>query len=186
MTSTHHARLRQLLPSRPALLVLDFDGVLTDNFVLVDQHGVESVRCSKEDGMGISLVRKAGLDVVILSSEENPVVQRRAEKLRLPCVSGVADKTAAFRQLVAQRGVAAADVVFVGNDVNDLGCLREAGCGLVVADAHPSALEAADGVLTRPGGRGAVRELCDLLLAVLGEAGHWGLTHGSVRNTEAA
>ena len=74
MTSTHHAKLRQLLPARPALLVLDFDGVLTDNFVYVDQHGVESVRCSKEDGMGLSLVRKAGLEVVILSSEENPVV----------------------------------------------------------------------------------------------------------------
>lgn len=170
MTSTHHAKLRQLLPARPALLVLDFDGVLTDNFVYVDQHGIESVRCSKEDGMGLSLVRKAGLEVVILSSEENPVVARRAEKLRLPCITGVTDKTAAFRQLLAQRRVAAADAVFVGNDVNDLGCLREAGCGLVVADAHPAARRAADFVLSRPGGRGAVRELCDVLLTVLAQS----------------
>jgi YrbI family 3-deoxy-D-manno-octulosonate 8-phosphate phosphatase len=186
MTSTHHAKLRQLLPARPALLVLDFDGVLTDNFVVVDQHGVESVRCSKEDGMGLSLVRKAGLPVVILSSEENPVVQRRAEKLRLPCISGVADKTAAFRQLLTEHGVAAADVIFVGNDVNDLGCLREAGCGLAVADAHESARSAADGVLSRPGGHGAVRELCDTLLAALRDANHAPVTHVHVRNTEAA
>jgi len=158
---------RQLLPPRPALLVLDFDGVLTDNFVYVDQHGVESVRCSKEDGMGIALVRKAGVEVVILSSEENAVVQRRAEKLRIPCISAVADKLAAFRRLLVEHGVTAADVIFVGNDVNDLGCLREAGCGLVVADAHPDARAAADGALTRPGGQGAVRELCDAILAVI-------------------
>ncbi len=169
MTSTPHPNLRQLLPARPALLVLDFDGVLTDNFVYVDQQGVESVRCSKEDGMGLALLRKTGLEAVILSSEENPVVQRRAEKLRMPCISGVADKTAAFRQLLAQRGLAAKDVIFVGNDANDLGCLREAGCGLVVADAHASARQVADFVLSRPGGRGAVRELCDVLVSVLSD-----------------
>ena len=183
MTSAHHIKLRRLLPARPVLLVLDFDGVLTDNFVYVDQNGVESVRCSKEDGMGLALVRKAGLSVIILSSEENPVVQRRAEKLRVPCISGVADKTAAFRQLLAQRGVAAADVIFVGNDANDVGCLREAGCGLVVADAHPSAADAAVGVLSRPGGRGAVRELCDVLLTVLSDDAVGDAEHG---NTDAA
>ena len=177
MTHAHQSKLGQLLPARPALLVLDFDGVLTDNFVFVDQNGVESVRCSKEDGMGLSLLRKAGLPVVILSSEENPVVQRRAKKLRLPCISGVADKTTAFRQLLAQQDVAAADVIFVGNDVNDLGCLREAGCGLVVADAHESARSAADGVLSRPGGYGAVRELCDVLLSVLNDSALGGADH---------
>src|SRR5262245_36758431 len=167
MNTAHHHKLRQLLPERPALLVLDFDGVLTDNSVYVDENGVESVRCSKGDGMGLGLVRKAGLSVIILSSEENAVVRRRAEKLRVPCISGVADKTAAFRQLLATQGVSAAEVIFVGNDVNDLGCLREAACGLAVADAHASAIQAADGVLSRPGGHGAVRELCDVLLTVL-------------------
>jgi N-acylneuraminate cytidylyltransferase len=154
----------ELLPERPALLVLDFDGVLTDNFVYVDENGVESVRCSKEDSLGLSLLRRAGLPVVILSMEENPVVQMRAAKLKIPCISGAVDKTTAFQTLLTERGVAAADVVFVGNDSNDAGCLQDAGCGLAVADAHPSAKVAADGVLTKPGGRGAVREVCDALL----------------------
>jgi YrbI family 3-deoxy-D-manno-octulosonate 8-phosphate phosphatase len=161
------------LPSKPALLVLDFDGVLTDNYVCVDNNGVESVRCSKEDSLGLTILRKRGFPVVILSTETSPMVRLRAEKLKTPCISGVADKTVAFRQLLKDRGVAAADVIFVGNDVNDLGCLREAGCGLVVADAHPQAKVAADGILTRPGGQGAVREVCDAILEALGLPGHF-------------
>jgi N-acylneuraminate cytidylyltransferase len=159
-----------LLPERPALLVLDFDGVLTDNFVYVDENGVESVRCSKEDSLGLSLVRRAGLPVAILSMEENPVVQRRAAKIKIPCVSGAVDKATGFAALLAERGVAAADVIFVGNDSNDAGCLRNAGCGLAVADAHPSAKAAANGVLTKPGGRGAVREVCDAILERIGKS----------------
>src|SRR5262245_48313888 len=165
--------LRRLLPGRPALLVLDFDGVLTDNYVSVDENGVESVRCSKEDSLGLSLLRKRGFPVVILSTEASPVVQKRAAKLKLPWVSGVADKTEAFHRLLDERGVPAADVVFVGNDVNDLGCLRAAGCGLVVADAHPRARAEADGVLSRPGGHGAVREVCEAILFALGLDGHF-------------
>src|SRR5262249_22104129 len=139
--------LTALLPARPGLLVLDFDGVLTDNFVTVDQDGAESVRCSKEDSLGLALLRKHGFPVVILSTEANPVVARRAAKLKLPCVAGVEDKTAAFHGLLRDRGVRAEDVVYVGNDVNDVGCLRAAGCGLVVADAHARARQEADGVL---------------------------------------
>lgn len=160
--------LSELLPERPALLVLDFDGVLTDNMVYVDQNGTESVRCSRGDGLGLTLLSRAGFPVVILSTEKNPVVSRRAEKLKLPCIQGVADKTAAFRALVAERGVAMESVVFVGNDVNDLGCLRLAGCGLVVADAHPGVIGEADGVLAGRGGEGAVREVCDALIKKMG------------------
>jgi YrbI family 3-deoxy-D-manno-octulosonate 8-phosphate phosphatase len=159
--------LTKLLPERPALLVLDFDGVLTDNHVYVDEHGTESVRCSKEDSMGLSQLRKAGFPVLILSSEKNAVVQKRAAKLQIPCISGVDDKVVMFRQLVAERGLRAADVVFVGNDVNDLGCLAEAGCGLATADAHPKAKAAARGALSRCGGLGAVREVCDAVLEIL-------------------
>src|SRR5437868_14972162 len=113
------ANWREHLPRRPALLVLDFDGVLTDNFVLTDENGVESVRCSKEDSLGLSLLRDRGFPVVILSTETNPVVAARANKLKLPCVTGIADKRRPFRELLARRELSAADVIYLGNDRND-------------------------------------------------------------------
>lgn len=158
---------RHHLPARPALLVLDFDGVLTDNYVITDQNGVESVRCSKEDSMGLSLLRERGFPVVILSTETNPVVTARAKKLKLPCFSGIADKGRALQQIVAQHDAPLDRVIYLGNDVNDNDCLRLAGCGLVVEDAHPRARSAADGVVPRPGGCGAVREVCEAILSIL-------------------
>ena len=164
---------RRVLPAKPALLVLDFDGVLTDNRVYVHQDGTEIVCCSREDGLGVTLLRKRGFPIMILSTEVNPVVAARAAKLQVPCRSGVADKTQAFAEILTEEQVRAEDVVFVGNDVNDLGCLRAAGCGLVVADAHPRAKAAARGVLSKCGGQGAVREVCDALLEHLGLPGHF-------------
>ncbi len=160
----------ECLPASPRLLVLDFDGVLTDNFVYVDEQGVESVRCSKEDSLGISLLRQRSFPVVILSTETNAVVRSRAKKLKLPCLSGISDKETAFRDLLAEHQVAARHVIYVGNDVNDLGPLRQAGCGLVVEDAHRVAKQAARAVIPWPGGRGAVRAVCDAILAKLDRA----------------
>ena len=153
------------LPDRISLLALDFDGVLTDGRVIVGQDGSESVICSRADGMGIGLLRRAGLAIVILSTEPNPVVAARGRKLGLPVFQGLEDKAGRLREIVKQRGIDLAEVVFVGNDVNDVQCLRLAGCGVVPADAHPEAAAHADIVLTKPGGRGAVRELADLILA---------------------
>lgn len=165
--------LSELLPAKPALLVLDFDGVMTGNTVYLDETGREMVRCSRGDGMGVTLLVRAKFPVVVLSTEKNPVVMRRCEKLKIPCIHGVADKTVAFKALLAERDVKADDVVFVGNDINDIGCLRLAGCGLVVSDAHRSVIPEADGVLSHPGGSGAVREVCDALVAKLGLPGHY-------------
>ena len=163
--------LAACLPSRPALLVLDFDGVMTDNGVYVDENGHEFVRCSRFDGMGITLLRRIGFPVVVLSTETNAVVAARCRKLEIECMQALDNKLAAFDELVRQMNVDPADVVFVGNDVNDIGCLRRAGCGLVVADAHAEAKKAADAILSRRGGQGAVREVCDLILARLKELG---------------
>lgn len=160
-------RLLAVLPSRPELLVLDFDGVMTDNSVYVDEDGREWVRCSRGDGMGISLLRKAGLPILVLSTETNPVVQARCRKLGIECLHGLQDKEAVLRRILTERGIASAGTIYVGNDVNDSGCLRLAGCALVVADAHPAVRELADYVLTRPGGHGAVREVCDAVLVRL-------------------
>jgi YrbI family 3-deoxy-D-manno-octulosonate 8-phosphate phosphatase len=152
-------------PSDLALLVLDFDGVLTDNAVWVDETGREAVRCSRSDGFGIGLARAAGIEVLILSKEQNPVVAARSRKLRIECVQGCDDKLSRLRQLVATRGLSPAQVGYVGNDVNDLECLRWVGFPVAVADAEPAVKSASRRITTRPGGHGAVREVIEWLLA---------------------
>ncbi len=152
------------LPADLSLLVLDFDGVLTDNRVYVNEKGVESVVANKEDSLGITLLKKAGLEVVILSKERNPVVQARADKMQIPAYQGVDDKAEKLAQLLQERGLKAEQVAYIGNDVNDLPCFSLVGMAACVADSHPEVKRAADLVLTKKGGRGAVREFIDLLL----------------------
>lgn len=152
------------LPERVQAVVFDFDGVLTDNRVHVDQNGVESVSCSRGDGMGISLLRQAGVQVFVISKERNPVVEARCSKLQIEFLQAIDDKRPALEALLGERGLSREGTIFVGNDVNDVECMRWAACGVAVADAHPSALEAADLVLERPGGHGAARELADAIL----------------------
>lgn len=146
------------------LLVLDFDGVLTDNRVLVDEQGIEAVWCSRSDGWGIARAKEAGIEVMVLSSEVNPVVAARCKKLDIACVQGVGEKRTVLEVLVSERGLSLDEVAYVGNDVNDLSCLQIVGLPLTVADAHPGVLKEARWVLSKPGGHGAVRELCDMLL----------------------
>jgi len=147
------------------LLVLDFDGVLTDNRVTVDQAGVESVTCDRGDGLGLALLRAAGVEVVVISTETNPVVLARCAKLRVPAFAGRDNKLAALQELAAARSLAPEQIAYVGNDVNDLACLEWVGSPIAVADGHAAARRAAGRVTTLPGGRGAVREVADWLLA---------------------
>jgi YrbI family 3-deoxy-D-manno-octulosonate 8-phosphate phosphatase len=155
------------LPEDLRLIVFDFDGVMTDNRVWVNGDGEEWVACNRSDGLGLERLRSSGVEMLVLSTEKNPVVGARCRKLRLEYEQGVADKGARLRELIAQRGLDPTSVVYVGNDVNDLDCMRLVGCSVAVADAHPEALVAADLVLTRRGGHGAVRELCDRVHAHL-------------------
>ncbi len=159
-------KLRRL-PSTIDAIVFDFDGVFTENTVYVDQDGRELVRASRGDGLGLELLRKAGIPRIVLSKEQNPVVLRRCEKLKIPCIHGVEDKLPILRQWVAENGYRMENIVYLGNDINDVTCVQAAGCGLAVADAHPQLLAVADFVLDARGGRGAVRELCDLALGDL-------------------
>jgi N-acylneuraminate cytidylyltransferase len=149
------------------LLVLDFDGVLTDNRVLVHEDGTEAVWCHRGDGWGIARLRDAGVPIVVLSTETNGVVAARCRKLGIECVQGQDDKGAALGRLLRARGAAASRVAFVGNDVNDLECLRMVGIPIAVADATGPARDAALFVTTIPGGFGAVREVADWILAAL-------------------
>jgi len=159
------SRARALLRS-VRLLVLDFDGVMTDNRVLVLEDGREAVLCSRGDGMGIGLLKAAGVPVAVISKEVNPVVGARCRKLGIPFLQGIDDKLAEFRRVAAEHGVELAETAFMGNDVNDLACMHAAGVAIAPADAHPQALQAASLVTTAFGGVGAVREVCDLLLDV--------------------
>ena len=157
------------LPEQLDLIVFDFDGVFTDNRVWVDQHGVEQIAASRGDGMGISLLKKAGFNAVVLSTETNSVVSARCKKMDLPVYQGIDAKGEALQKLLAERGIPGENVIYVGNDVNDLPCFPLVGCTVAVADAHPDVLSKANLVLKSPGGYGAVRELCDLVISTLGE-----------------
>lgn len=153
-----------MIPGKPALVVLDFDGVLTDNRVWVTESGEETVVCNRSDGMGLSMLHKKGINVVVLSSEKNLVVSARCKKLNLPCEQGVDDKSTELLKLVKKHKVKLTDVVYIGNDVNDLECIKMVGCGIAVADAHQTVLNTADIILKNRGGFGAVREFCDILM----------------------
>ncbi|MBI3088227.1 MAG: acylneuraminate cytidylyltransferase [Candidatus Omnitrophica bacterium] len=160
-------RASEVLPRPVEAVIFDFDGVFTDNRVLVQQDGTESVLCDRGDGLGLSRLKATGLTVAVLSTERNPVVGVRCAKLGVPCYQGVEDKARTLQAMLQEHGLRRERVVFVGNDVNDAACMRQAGCAIAVADAHPEVRAAAHLVLQRPGGRGAVREVCDLICDAL-------------------
>lgn len=147
------------------LLALDFDGVLTDNRVLVDQDGHEAVWCHRGDGWGIARLLEAGVSVVVISTETNPVVAARCRKLGIPVVQGCGDKQAALQSMADARHLGPEHVAYVGNDVNDLACLRWAAVPIAVADAVPGVRAIARLITATPGGYGAVREVADWILA---------------------
>ena len=146
-------------------IAFDFDGVFTDNRVYVMQTGEEAVVCDRSDGMGISMLRKAGIPLIIISTEKNPVVAVRAAKLNIDVLQGIENKLPVLSQWAAQNQLSIEQVAFIGNDINDVDCLNAVGLGIAVADAYPVAVDAADYVLTKNGGQGAVREIADLWLS---------------------
>jgi len=152
------------IPEKVSLLVLDFDGTLTDDRVYLNQHGDETVAAHRGDGMGIARLRQTGIEVIILSKEKNPVVKRRAEKLRIKAYHGIDDKAQKLTAILKEMKIPGGEVVYLGNDVNDLPCFPLVGLGAAVADAHPELIKEAGLVTRRKGGWGAVRELCDLIV----------------------
>ncbi len=153
-----------MIPKDISLLVLDFDGVITDDRVYVNQHGEEIVAAHRGDGMGISSLKKTGVEVIILSKEKNPVVKARGDKLKTPVYQGIDDKGKKLAEIIKEKGLTSEQVVYVGNDVNDLPCFPLVGLAVAVADAHPAVIGQAGLVLKKKGGFGAVREICDLIL----------------------
>jgi len=149
------------------LIAFDFDGVFTDNKVYVLQDGSEAVCCYRGDGIGLEKLKRLGIQTIVISTEVNPVVGFRSKKLGIRCIQGCEDKRAALEGVAHELGLSLDQVAFVGNDVNDLSCLLAVGLPMVVRDAHPDVLEAVLYRTQAVGGRGAVREICDLFESIL-------------------
>jgi 3-deoxy-D-manno-octulosonate 8-phosphate phosphatase (KDO 8-P phosphatase) len=151
----------QPLLERVRLAVFDFDGVFTDNRVWVNQRGEEALAFSRSDGLGLRRLDEVGVGYLIVSMEQNPIVGARATKLGADCVQGAVDKLSVVRERAQALGVSLNETAFVGNDINDVDCLRAVGCPVVPADAWPEVKPLARWVLGRSGGAGCVREFCD-------------------------
>lgn len=162
---------RRAMPETIKMIICDFDGVVTDNLVITDQDGKESVSASRSDSMHIKTLREKGIELMILSSEPNPVVMARAKKMSVDAIHniGMQNKGLVMRELLEQKNIKAENVIFLGNDLNDLPCFEIAGWSVAVADAYPEVLRAADHVLTKTGGHGAIRELCEIVLKQLSQ-----------------
>jgi N-acylneuraminate cytidylyltransferase len=145
-------------------LVMDFDGVMTDNRVTVDAAGVESVTCSRGDGLGLGRLKAFPIAIAVISTERNPVVSARCAKLGIECIQGVDRKDAVLERWCSDHGISPSEVLYVGNDVNDAQCLALAGVSVVPQDAHPHVLGGRTIRLRNLGGHGAVREVCDALI----------------------
>ena len=144
------------------LVAFDFDGVFTDNSVYVFQDGSEAVRCNRSDGLGLRKLEALDILPIIISTETNPVVTARSNKLGIRVIQSCNDKRAALDAIVDELGLSLINVAFVGNDINDLPCLTAVGVPIVVQDAHADVLPFACYRTKALGGLGAVREVCDM------------------------
>lgn len=145
------------------LIVYDFDGVMTDNKVLCSQNGQEAVFCNRSDGLGIDVIRKKGINQIIISTESNKVVFSRAQKLSLPVIQNVSDKKETLKNYCKNNNYDIKKTIYVGNDINDLEVMNISGISMCPADAHISIKRISNYILSKKGGEGAVRELADLI-----------------------
>lgn len=145
------------------LIAFDFDGVFTNNKVLSDQFGNESVICCRSDGLGLTILKHLGVQAFVISTEENQVVSQRCLKLNIECFQGVKNKKHIFEKLCLEKQINLNNTAFVGNDINDLEVLGICGLPIAVADAYPEILSIANYITSKLGGCGAVREVCELI-----------------------
>jgi YrbI family 3-deoxy-D-manno-octulosonate 8-phosphate phosphatase len=152
--------------SKIDVVVFDFDGVLTDNRVIVDQDGKESVCCSRSDGLAFDGFRKLRIPTFILSTETNPVVVARARKLQIPVLDSASDKVKSLLNLCEQNGFQLKNILYVGNDINDYMVMQECGFSACPSDAHQSIKQISTIVLESCGGHGVAREILEKVLNV--------------------
>lgn len=156
---------------RIRLLLLDVDGVLTDGSIIYDAQGIETKAFDVKDGHGLKLLQRSGVQVGIITGRQSEVVNIRARELGIEIVyQGAKDKLVPFEEILQNLQLAADEVAYMGDDLPDLPVLRRAGWAVAPADAVAEIKPYVHYVTSRPGGRGAVREVCDLLLQ---ESGQW-------------
>jgi 3-deoxy-D-manno-octulosonate 8-phosphate phosphatase (KDO 8-P phosphatase) len=154
------------------LLILDVDGVMTDGQIIIDDAGLESKHFDVRDGHGLKILMRCGIDVVLLTGRKSRVVDHRAADLGITEVhQGIWNKREVFDEILKRRKLSPEETAYVGDDVVDIPLLKRVGFGVAVADACPEAAEVADYVTEHPGGRGAVREVCEVILK---GQGRWG------------
>lgn len=151
------------LPEAIDLIVFDFDGVFTDNRVLVLQDGTEGVYCNRADGLGIEILRELKIPMLILSTEPNPVVLARAKKLGLPVKQGVKNKGNVLKSYCIRNRYDLKRVAYIGNDVNDLDVMRIVGYTLAPLDAHEEVKRLAKWIIDRRGGEGVIRRFAEMI-----------------------
>ena len=154
----------RVLNNKIKLIVYDFDGVMTNNKVYIDQNGNEMVLVSRADGLGISEIKKIGIKQIIISTEKNAVVTARARKLDIPCVQGIDNKKDYLIDYCKKNDIQILQVAYVGNDINDMGVMKIVGIKICPADAHLSIINISDYVLQTKGGDGAIREIYDMII----------------------
>mgnify|MGYP001825703048 FL=1 len=151
------------------MLVLDVDGVLTDGLLYFDSQGNEMKAFSTRDGLGLRSLQSQGIEVALITGRKSEIVSRRAEQLGISHVyQGRTDKLVAFRDLLQKTGIAEQLVCYAGDDWLDLPVLERVGLSISVADADQLVRDRVHWVTSRKGGKGAVREICDLILAAQG------------------
>ena len=146
------------------LLVFDFDGVFTNNKVILDENGIEHVICDRGDGLGLNMLKKIDLDIIILSTETNKVVSSRAKKLKIDAFQSIKRKLDFLKDFCEKKQIGLENVAYVGNDLNDLDCMENVGLSICPSDSFKDVKNSADVVLENKGGDGAIRELCDLII----------------------
>jgi 3-deoxy-D-manno-octulosonate 8-phosphate phosphatase (KDO 8-P phosphatase) len=152
------------------VLILDVDGVLTDGQIIISDDGQEAKGFHVRDGHGLKMIKRAGIEVMFLTGRKSRVVEHRARELGVDKVyQGALDKLAIFNEILAAGGLAPEQTAYMGDDVVDLPVLRRAGFSITVYDAHSEVLRVADLVTQNPGGRGAVREVCEMILKAQGK-----------------
>lgn len=153
------------------LLCCDVDGVFSDGRIYLGNDGEEFKAFHTRDGFGIKALRAAGIEVAIITGRQSQIVESRFQALGVPYrFQGCHDKQQPFDELLTTLNLVPQQIAYIGDDIPDLALIRQAGLGVAVQDAHPLVRQAADYVTTLPGGFGAVRELCDLLLQSQGHS----------------